>query len=94
MDTGEPCYIDYESQRHLEFERLVKRAYEVANSDKLFEEEREKVRKFKPSSKEFISKLDQHYGDVFYMAANIRREKEFYNKHGRSETLLEFLNVI
>jgi hypothetical protein len=91
MENGQPCYIDYEGQRRLEFERLVRKANQVANDDVLFEKEKIKVSNFEPSSREFISYLDQHYGDIFYMAASIRRDKQFFKEHGRTETIFEFL---
>jgi hypothetical protein len=94
MDNGQLCYYDYEGQRRREFEELVRKANQVSNDDKLFEEEKVKVNNYVYHDKEFISNIDQHHGDVFYMAASIRRERDFFNKFGRSETILEFLSNI
>lgn len=91
MDSGEPCYIDYEGQRRREFEQLVKKANQVAHDDKLFEEEKVKVSNYRYKSKEYISFIDQHHGDVFYMSNTIRRDEKFYKDHGRVETIVEFL---
>lgn len=85
-------HIKYlEDPRGYEFQKLQEQAVKIANDDKLFEKKRDEYAKYLSSSSvgnKYISGIDSAFNS-FFMAAEIRREREFIKKHGRMRTLKE-----
>lgn len=70
---------------------MMLKANRVAHDDKLYEEKRKEYSEYEPQSREYISNLDQWHGFIFLNAAIIRHDKAFYKKHGRTQSVFEFL---
>jgi hypothetical protein len=75
MDTGQGEFIPVNDNID-RFNNLVRRANIVANDDKLFEQEKQKALNYDYRSSDYISYIDEHHNDIFFMAAVIRLDKD------------------
>jgi hypothetical protein len=104
MDSGQPCNCghcsgcDPEKHARESYEWMMNKANQVAKDDKLFNSEKDKYERFitsdfakKEHDSGCISNITMHAGDVYIHAAIMRAEEEFYKKHGRYQTVSEFL---